>query len=182
VADLKRSAKTTRMSPGELLKFGAPGTVGTLSVHQWTNLEKRLGQLPSDYKETISLFGHGSFGCMSLLHPLTTSKYTNLEYNESELMSQFRVYLKASREFIEAGPRILGLGPERYAFCWLHGKWWHLDFEMDRVTDLGPSIVAFIHDAYRTATGKDRRFPIGESIWATGDGDGLPFFQPARGL
>jgi len=168
------------MSPRELLKFGSPGAVGTLSDHEWINLEKKLGPLPSDYKETISLFGHGSFGCMSLLHPLTSSKYTNLEHNESELMTQCRAYLEDSRELIEARPRILGLGPTRYAVCWLKGRWWHLDLEMDRVSDLGPSIVAFIQDAYLTAIGKGGRFPIGKAIWATGDGNGLPFFQPAR--
>ncbi len=156
--------------------------IGRLPAADWFELEKALGVLPSDYKDIVSTFGLGSFGDMVLFHPAHSSDRLRLP-NACLRAREFLAGMgsAAVNGALTVYPLILAdVASRRYL---LHGApgWAILDFEMERVNDLGGDLVSFISEAYDSLTHASPLSRLASTIWkGSPDGGTEPLFRPAR--
>jgi hypothetical protein len=171
------------MKAAVLMEFGSPGAIGKLTEAEWAEIERSHGALPQDYKDLISTFGFGSFGDILLFHPLSSYPRTSLDEGEKDALEFLRDQEESIAGFLDQDTRILGEGPERHYFAFKGQRWWHIDWEMGDVYDIGPDLVGFIRVAYTTILNADDSLEIAYAIWK----DSSPkspskFFRPARAL
>jgi hypothetical protein len=157
--------------------------------NDWSKLETRMGiSLPTDYKNVISIIGHGHFGVLELKNPVSSSKYSDFTY-ESEI--EYYNDLKTTRK--ETGmsfyPNIPGyvlvgstdygrwlfceantVNTASYKICWM-------DMELYRPYILTMSICQFIHDMYYKLIMEKWAYEDRNIIWNNSD----PFFESFPG-
>ena len=161
-----------------LLEYAAPSAIGRIALEAWAPIEGTHGLLPAEYKEIISALGFGSFGAITLLHPRSTYEVTNLGSGRVIFWDILRESFPEASEFLIDSRSILGLGPERHVIAWVN-SWWHIDFEMQEMQDMGHSLCRFLLSEYQTAISNPSGQRTGNSVWSTGSGRPSDFFSPA---
>jgi hypothetical protein len=165
----------------KLLQYGKPSAVGKLAASDWLSVEKKVGALPENYKMLVSFFGFGGFGDLALFHPWTTNEYCALPSTEIEAID----FLKGQSDYfvpiLAARPRILGSGPERHYLLHMNKRWFHLSWDMEKLTDLGDDLAEFIYKAYTRIIDGDESDDMPYAIWKRSE-PGRPsrFFTPFR--
>lgn len=161
-----------------LLHHAKPGRLGIIPLDQWSHIETIHGELPFEYKAIIASLGFGSFGAITLFHPFSTYRLTNLEEARQFEWEILCLSYPDGARFLESPARLFGAGPERHVLAYMDG-WWHLDYEMQETASLGPSLSDFLIEEYSAAIARPDGGRIGNSIWSKGEEEPSAFFSPA---